>query len=103
MKPIKRALVRVGKRDKSEFDLCGYYNPVSQEIYLVRPYYLRTSRLEDDVLKTIEHETLHHVLLNRIGSEAYDKLDNIHSLLLGFITLKKEVAGNKLKFRLNTI
>lgn len=33
MRPIKRALVRIGKRDKSEFDLCGYYNPFSEEIY----------------------------------------------------------------------
>jgi len=103
MKPIKRALVRVGKRDKSEFDLCGYYNPVSQEIYLVRPYYLRTSRLEDDVLKTIEHETLHHVLLNRVGPETCDKLDNIHDLLFGFVTLKKEAAGKKLIFHLNIL
>lgn len=64
---------------------------------------MRTSRLEENVLKIIEHETLHHVLLNHVGPQACDKLDNIHDLLLGFFALKKEFAENKLKFQLKIL
>src|SRR4030042_3878631 len=103
MKPLKRALVKIGERDRNERDVAGYYYGSSQQIFLVRAFYESQKHLEDYVEGTIEHETLHHILLSRINHEACEKLDNIHDLFCGFYTLKVTETSSVLHFHLKTI
>jgi len=44
---------------------------------VIRAWYQRVRSIERGIERNFEHETLHHVLYNRIGLEACLKLDNL--------------------------
>ena len=77
LKPLRRALVKIGKRDAKDKDRMGYYRFLYEEICVVRAWYQRLSNVEREIEETIEEETLHHVLYNRIGLEASTKLHHV--------------------------
>ena len=76
LKPIRRCLVKIGGRKGELRHHQVYYDPWPQEIVLNWPWYQRKKHVEANIEDNIEHETLHHVLGQRISSEASDKFDN---------------------------
>ena len=76
LKPIRRCLVEIGGRKGKLRHHQAYYNPWTQKIVLNFPFYFREKHVEANVEDNIEHETLHHVLGQRISSEASHKFDN---------------------------
>lgn len=75
-KPIRRCLVEIGGRKGELRNHQAYYNPWTQKIVLNWPFYFREKHVEANVEDNIEHETLHHVLGQRIDSEVLNKFDN---------------------------
>ena len=76
LKPIRRCLVKIGGRKGELRHSQAYYNVWTQRIVLNWPFYFREKHVEANVEDNIEHETLHHVLGQRISSEASHKFDN---------------------------
>lgn len=94
-KPIRRCLVKIGGRKGELRHHQAYYFSWTQEIVLNWPFYFRAKHVEANVEDNIEHETLHHVLGQRISSEASDKFDNftyIGSVLDGLHPIKLELV-----------
>jgi len=48
------------------------------KLFLCKQYFLNDKLAEDVTCDIIEHETLHMTLRNRIGFQAYKKLDDVH-------------------------
>ena len=94
-KPIRRCLVKIGGRKGKLRHHQAYYSRWTQTIVLNWPWYQREKHVEANAEEIIEHESLHHVLEQRISSEACDKFDNFSymgSVLEGLHPIRLEIV-----------
>ena len=102
LKPIRRSLVKIGGRKGEERHHQAYYVPWTKEIVLNWPWYQREKHVEANVEDNIEHESLHHVLRQRISSEACNKFDDLPymgSVLRGLHPIQLKIVKQSKKQR----